>query len=247
MIGAIGNRQQLQIVSSGYSSNGYESVVTAPTNQQLLVHSFSAANGSSGARDLGLGIKFANGNWDLWRLAATDVEETDNIQNGTDVNLFSTTNNDGFMIQAKEKFSLAMFNVSQAETGAPVYTYEYYNGSTWSTLTLRNIIDYTTTGKKVIAFSPPIDWVVGDGSEGGASDLYSVRVLATTAPSQAVQADSMFVAKFIVYREDVPAKGQLQVVFDTRPLLLEQGETLVPYFESTSAGNVVEASYQFNG
>ncbi len=247
MIGAIGNRQQLQIVSSGYGSNAYEGIVTVPTNQQLLVHSFSAANGSSSAKDLGLAIRLAPGHWSLWRLAATDVDETDNIQNGTDVNLFSTTNNDGFLVQSRFKFSLIMFNVSQAETGSPTYTYEYYNGSTWVTLTLRNTLTYTTTGKKVIAFNAPIDWEVGDGTEGGDNTLYSIRVLATTAPSQAVQADSMFIGKLIVFREDVPSKGQLQVVFEAKPLLLEQGETLVPYFETVAAGNVVEASYQFNG
>lgn len=143
-----------------------------------------------------MGQNFSTARWELWsRIAATpNVDRTATIQAGTAVTLFTTTNNDGFLAYGVSPFNKITFTISQASTGAPVYTYEYFNGSAWAALTLTTTPDYTATGSTFLAFTAPSDWAVGDGTEvGGSTSYYAIRALATTAPTTAVQATSMTV------------------------------------------------------
>jgi hypothetical protein len=142
------------------------------------------------------GINFPTSSWQLYsRIAATpNVDRTATIQAGTAVTIFTTTNNDGFLAYASQKFNKLTLTISQAQTGAPVYTYEYYNGSTWAALTTTAVPDYTTLASDTLEFNIPIDWNIGDGTEvGGSEDFYAIRALATTAPATAVQITSLTV------------------------------------------------------
>jgi hypothetical protein len=144
-----------------------------------------------------VGQNFGNSRFELWRrIAATpNVDATAAIQAGTATTLFTTTNNDGFIVYGVNKFNKFTLNISQAQTGAPVYTYEYWNGSAWVTLPLTTTPAYTPIGSTSAEFSAPTAWVVGDGTEGGGNNAYyAVRVLATTAPATAVQATSLVVS-----------------------------------------------------
>jgi hypothetical protein len=143
-----------------------------------------------------IGQAFNTNRWELWsRIAATpNVSRTSAIQAGTATTIFTTTNNDGFLSYAIQPFNKLTFNVSQAETGAPVYTYEYWNGSAWTALSGVSAPNLTTTGSKDLTWTIPSNWAVGDGTEvGGSTSYYTIRVLATTAPATAVQINSLSV------------------------------------------------------
>jgi hypothetical protein len=170
---------------------------------------------------------------------------TATIQAGSTITAFPTTNNYGLLVQSRNPFSAIAFNISQAETGSPVYTYEYWNGSSWTALVLENTPIYTATGVQALVFQAPIDWVVGDSTEGGNADLYSVRMLATTAPSQAVQFNSLKVLKLLALSE-VADKGSLISDFSESPLLLQTGEAIIPFFSYTSTHNRIDLSYKVN-
>jgi hypothetical protein len=140
------------------------------------------------------GISFPTSRWELWsRIAATpNVNLTTNVQAGTAVTIFTTTNNDGFLAYGILPFNRLSLTVSQAATGAPVYTYEYWNGSAWTALSGVSAPTLTATGSTTLSFNIPSNWAVGDGTEGGGNNAYyAIRVLATTAPTTAVQITSL--------------------------------------------------------
>lgn len=143
-----------------------------------------------------VGQQFPNLRWGLYqRVAATpNVDKTTDIQAGTAVTIFTTTNNDGYFVSALKPFTKFTFVISQATTGAPVYTYEYYNGSAWSTLTLTTTPTYSALGSTTAEFVAPSDWAAGVTGEGVVSTTYyNIRVKATTAPTTACKATSLAV------------------------------------------------------
>lgn len=237
-------RQPLQLIYKSYPYVSYQAAISPPSNKQLSMHSISLYNGMSVALDIGAAIGFNSSGWKLWQITASATNVTSTIQAGTAVNLFDTTNNHGFIVQAKSQFSLVAMNISQVQSGSPVYTYEYYNGSSWSALSLKSSPVYTSTGNVVIAFLPPFDWVVGDNSAGTDSSMYSIRVLATTASGQAVKANYMALGQFLAFREHIAPQQALSINFNTMRDLLEGGSFILPYFSSASANNAIEAAYQ---
>lgn len=143
------------------------------------------------------GQTFSTASWQLYsRIAATpNVDRTSAIQAGTATTIFTTTNNDGFLIYGVQKFDKVTMTISQASTGSPIYTYEYWNGSAWASLTTTAVPDYTTLASDTLEFSIPSNWAAGDGTEVGGNVLfYTIRALATTAPSTAVQITSLAIA-----------------------------------------------------
>jgi hypothetical protein len=239
-------RENLSWVKGAYPNQSLNSFLSANTSRQLLVHSASAYNGSAAAGGVGIGHSMNSNLWKVFSLGVADTEVTSSIQSGTAITLFSTTNGEGVLFQAKHKFELVSFVISQAQTGSPVYAYTYWNGSSWASLSLKNTPSFASAEQQSILFDAPIDWEVGDGSEGGDESLYSIRVLATTAPSQAVQIDELKICKVLAYRDEIYPKGVLNLDLSDRKLLLQQGESLIGFFQFPSPLNTLEASYQNN-
>lgn len=236
------NRDNISVLQTAYPNQSLTAALSAPANKQLLINSIAAVNGSAADMDIAIGHSINNSEWEV--LVTDNSVETDvttAIQAGTATSVIGTTNNDQFIVQAKEKFGFIAFDVSQAQAGSPVYTYTYYNGSSFVTLTLISSVSYAATGVQIALFLPPVDWTAD------ADGFYAIRVRATTAPSQAVQIDSMKVCRVLAYREEIQSKGQLQVLFELpKQLLLQAGEEIVPYFSFSNASNIIEASYQIS-
>lgn len=223
------NRQQLQVVRVVYPNQGFDSALTAAQNQQLLVHSIIAVNGTAAANDLGVGHSV---------IGAFSTQ--DGLISSFPATLIGTTNGDYLQVDSEDKFESIMFNVTQAVTGSPVYTYEYWNGVAYAALTMISIPDLTTTGIKILLFSVPSDWSVDSNS------AYSVRITATTAPTLALISSSVKAVKILSYREEVKPKGELLVRFDERQLLLQASAELIGFFAFASSSNTMEASYQIS-
>lgn len=245
---ASGNSQHIRVESFGYATKGATAVLSAPAGQSLLMHSYSLTNASLSTIDMGLGVGLPGIAWKFYSIGATTIDVTASIQGSNNTTLVGTTNNYGAIIQCKRRFGYLIMNVSQIQTGSPAYSYEYWNGTAWTTLTLNQSPVYTATGLVYVTFQAPSDWTAGnDGTISNFNGVFAgfcIRIRGTTAPTQTVLINSLTVAKWIAYRQSVGTKQCMQVMFKERPYFLEALETLIPYFGAASASNSVEVSYQ---
>jgi hypothetical protein len=129
---------------------------------------------------------FANAAWKIWSYTTTATDQTTAVQAGTATTILPTTVSQGCIIQSPNPFGTVTFTVSQASASG-VYTYQYWNGSAWTTLTTTSTPSFTATGSTSLTFSPPAGWLAGAGSSGANESYFSVRIVSSTAPATAVQ------------------------------------------------------------
>lgn len=232
----------------GYAEMGKTPIVSPPSGKQLKVYSISTLNRSGAAADLGLALKFPNAAWEIGSIVAASTPDfltkTAAIQAGTATVMLTVTNNDGYLIQCKHPFNVVGITVSEAATGG-TFTYEYYNGSAYTTLTTIAVPTYSATGDKYLTFGIPVDWAVGTtAAVGGSTSLYSILVRHTTAPGDTGSFNAAWVGRFLTFRSQVANNSSLSLGFDElNPYVLESGESIIPYFGTASANNCTEAFY----
>lgn len=236
--------QRINSIQSLYPDQSHTAVLSVDASKQAEIHSVSLLNASPALNAMAICQTANNSDFKMFTLQVADTDVSSSIQAGSAVTMFSTTNGQGSLFQGKNKFNCISFNVSQAGTGSPVFTYEYWNGSAYSTLTLVNTPNYVATGIKAIYFNPPVDWAVGDGTEGGDESFYSVRCLASTAPSQAIQINSLKVSKALAFSQDIDSGGRLELDYEGSPLLLQGGETIIPFFSYSDPANTIKIDYK---
>jgi hypothetical protein len=190
------------------------------------------------------------GSWSFGKIIVADTpdftDQTSTIQDGSTVTLYTTTTNDGFLIQSPRRFNLIGFSVTQAESGSPVYTYQYYNGTAYATLTTIKVSASYTVADHVIAFAAPQDWAVGTtAAVGGSTSLYSILMKASTAPGTAVQANAMWVSAFLNFTEGVADNGKVVCTAAAgENFTLQSTEGVVPFFGTANAANTVRVTYK---
>jgi len=242
--------QPLRLRSMGYTQTCKDGVLSPPSGKQLRLFYAKAVNNSAGSIDVGLGVKLADADIQLYTLTAASTPDaldvTSTIQAGTAVNIFTTTANGGYLVSAPRQFGIFGFTVSQAESGSPVYTYQYYDGSTYQTLTTISVPSTYGTGTNLVVFAPPQDWAPGTTvAVGGSSTNYNIRVLSTTAGGQAVKATAFWVVDVLGYSLGLADKGSLEIdMTATEGVLLSGQEQLVPYFGTASGKNSVVMAYK---
>jgi hypothetical protein len=231
-------------VQLSYPYQCAEPVVSPRTAGQISLESARIVNNTSSTMSLGLVKRFADGDYTVIQVQASETDITDSLDAGSATSIFSTTNDHGILVQSRKRFNVIGFNIAQETTGSPVYTVKYYNGTSFVDLATEIAPSYSSTGRSIVSFLAPFDWAVGAGSYSlGESDLYSVEILATTAPTQEATADTVWVGQFLTYAPEVVTKGQLNVSNDLPYDLFEAGESVVPYFGTANASNFVELSY----
>lgn len=224
-----------------YATKGKLPVFAVPASKQAYLYNIRAANNSGGAITVGLCRRYSNAGFNVFQYTAVGPVYADisaALAAGTATNIFSTTNNDGFVVSGPTKFSMIGFTISSASTGG-TYSYQYWNGSSYTTLTTLEVPSYGSTGDIWIAFQPPVDWAVG-GEAGSLvpANAYSIRVRGTTHPTTAVAVTAIWVAEFLELYEGVPNNAMVQMSFpDSKPYLLNGGESFIPYFSGTAAAN----------
>ncbi len=155
--------------------------------------------------------------------------------NSGNLSLGASGNN--YVFSAKEKFNLIALSVGTADSSGVTFSYEYWNGA-WASITPVNSPVLTSTGKKAILFNAPIDWTL-DGSS-----YYSIRLAASGAPNYVFS--GVRVCAVLSYKENIDANGSVEVDFSQHPLLLQQGEALVPFFLYSDSSNTIKASYHIS-
>lgn len=238
-------RQNTETTIRGYASKGKLAGVAAPTNRQLAVMNARAWNRSGGTIDVGILRKLHSGKFSLYTYTASgDVyAQVTAAALAAGQVVATTTNNDGFAVQATRPFGMLGVTVSNAATGG-TYAAQYWNGSGWASLTsLEVFTDFGSTGDKYLVFLPPIDWAVG-GDTGLDSLMYSIRVRHTTAPGDTGAIDAMWLGEFLDFYKGVGNNNAVQVIFDSdRPFILDAQEGLMPYFSTANAANAFGAYY----
>lgn len=249
-------RQSRVLLPVGYNLTAKTAVLTAATGNRLALYSVTMLNGSGASGSVAPVRKFAD-NATTWKVFQIDDSETPDaidvtaaIQAGTVTDIFTTTNNDGFLIQARKQFNLIGLNISTAATGSPVFEFTYFNGTSYVTLPTFEVPDFSGTGTNLIAFAAPHDWAIGTtAAVGGNAAMYSIRVRATTAPTNAPEADECWVGEFLDYVSVVSSGDCIRFDLshgDATPVEFEPEETLVPYFAGSacpSSLNIITARY----
>lgn len=234
---------------TAYAERGKTAVISPATGQQVRLKNISVGNRSGSGVDAGICAKHASTSYKAWTLIAASTpdatEVTTALQAGTAQTIFTTTNNDGVLVQSRKKFNFIGMNVTQANTGSPVYAASYYNGSSYASLPTISVPTDYATDTQVHAFAAPTDWVVGTtAAVGGDTSLYSVRLVATTHPDTAVKIDALWLATFIAFQEGLADNANLVLNFNELALLeLEAGEAIMPYFGAANAANIVQGLY----
>lgn len=235
-----------------YGTKGKAAAFSVGVGQQIFVFNVRAFNNSGGAINVGILKRLVYPRWNLFQFTNTGPAVASvgaAINAGTATAIFSGTNNDGFIVQSKAHFGMVGFTISTNQAGG-VFEYTYWNGTSFVALTTLEVpANYNAATNVWIVFQPPQDWVAGATAITGLDQtLYSIRVRSTTAPGGAVSANAMWVGKFLELYQGVANNAAVQLSFpDSKPLLLDGGETLIPYFSTANAANQFGAYYAFNG
>lgn len=239
----------LQITHTGYAENCKTVVVSPSAGKQIHVFEVSAKNATGGAIAMGILKRLSLDKVSFYKIIAADTPDAtvaNGIKDGTATKIFTTTNDDGFLVQCDEKFSVVGLNVSTAAIGG-TFTIEYFNGTAYTTLTPVAVPAAYGAGTQLLAFMSPIDWVAGttDGV-GGETDKYSILVRASVAPGGDVSADDIWVCRSMEFNAGVPDKGELLLKFpDDKPFVFAAEEGIQPYFGgSANANNTMRVVYQ---
>jgi len=233
-----------------HTTKAYQSVLEGSSAKQLALYEVLLRNNSGSSANMGIFIRLASASWKIYTYVAvgttlTDVSSSLQVANagGTNTTIFNA-NNDGIYVGSKKKFGLVGINGQTAGTGSPVFTVKYYNGTSFVTLNNFEVFTQVALGQNYIVFAPPVDWAKG-GLTGGDSDKYHIQVISTTAPTVKPIINEAWIGKMIAFRTAVSDNGTIQIntADSERPLALDAGEGVLPYFETADNLNTAEISY----
>ncbi len=141
------------------------------------------------------------GQWtDIGSVWTDDTEDAQDAD-ADDFEIDSGVNDDGCWISCTQTFTKVIFASATQAAGAPVTTYQYWDGDSWEDLTLETTPVWTAAaGDRTLEFAIPLD---GDGKllwspYGEETDVhlagkYIVRIAHTTAAGGVVSCDSLSV------------------------------------------------------
>lgn len=236
-------RRYVKTQFSSYSEQAGTAVVSPATGRVLWLYAAHLVNRAATQSDLAVLKRRTDSDLGFGTVVDANTPDYTAVTAGP-VNIFSLVANDGFLVQSTRKFHFISLNITQAQTGTPVYAYEYWNGAAWAALPMLSTPDLTTTGTKIFMFAPPLDWARGTDATVGAdptSANYNIRIRATTAPTQVVIASALpTIGTIIHFMPKLPINGALSLVYrEEFPERFEALEELVPYFEVPAAANLV--------
>lgn len=242
------NKRTLRSFVAGYNKNSNAAVLTPALGKQLRIHSVKLLNKSGGTIDLGVLRRFGPSAYNLYEMLVgvlTDI--TTLVQGGAATELISLVNNDGYVVASSERFGLIGFTVSTAESGSPVYVYEYWNGSAWATLpTIAVPTAYNTAKEQLVLFAAPANWARGGDVTGMDTTKYNIKVKATTAPGTAVAVTDVWVAQLLDFQYQVAnnLSWEWKVAVPELPMEFQAQDGVLPYFGGTAnAANQVACQY----
>lgn len=230
-------------------------VSTTPILECVYVHKITLgvnANANVGWGYRLLDGEYKAGQWDDSEGASYTDDTTDAQDAGAgDFALFTTTNNDGFVVQADQKFNLVRIDTNTAPSGgSPAYEYTFWDGSAWTALTTISTPSYSADTSTVLLFQVPPTWarlaaadtpVATDGLTAG---KFAIRIRATTAPSSAGGTAAKIVPIMLLdYIANVTAGAAAEGSYDNG-IMVPHNHPIIPFYSVADAGNVVSIEFR---
>lgn len=247
----IGNFQETGPI--GYAEKGGSTVLSPNSGGALGIGEVVITNRSGGNIDVGWGWKQPNSLWVAGQIDASAtpdfIDDTTDAQDAGagDFALTTTTNNDGFLIASKIPFHYIGMDVSTAAAGSPVYAVTYYNGSSMAAMPLYDsfAVGLASTGAQAIAFPAPHDWAKGTTAAVATtlSDYYCVQVVATTAPTTAALASTLWVGTIMDFYPLLADNAQWDTDMKAEKVI-PCGASVLPIFGTAASGNTIELHYR---
>ena len=250
-------REPLQRKVVAYPAKSLALALQGAADRQVAVYSASARNSSGGSINVGIFKSLNAYSRAVYKFVAIGSVLTsigDTLDAGTAVQVFEA-NNDYIAFGSKVPSGMVSVNISVAAGVNGVYAVQYWNGA-WTTLNTYLAEAYTSTGNRLFVFPAPVDWVAG-GITGADSSMYYFRYISTTAPDDGggpplpapASVDRVLVCEMLDFQEAIADGGGIEVVaLDShKPLILDQGEGLLPYFGTVNNLNTFSASYNVAG
>lgn len=213
----------------------------------LVPTSISLRNATGGTIFAGVGPNLDNTKWNAGQIDAAGVFIDDTIDaqdsDAGDFAISALVINTGHILGASELWSLSEYNVSTIHAGAPIYEFNYWNGTAWIALTTLSTPAFGTLGKSYLAFLPPSDWTKGGSGTGVNQANYNIRVRTTTAPTAAALATTLDIMHALKVPQ--PSITTLEAAtFKARPFPLSKpkdrnGEPIVAFFSVANTANLI--------
>jgi len=253
------SRQFIQDTYSLYPDKGKPAgIPDIPSGKQVQIFNARAFNNTGSAQRVGLMRLLAESRFNFFSYddsaglgsQYTKIDTSNLIANPATI--FTADDNDGFAISHPKRIGLLGLTVATFAAGG-VFEYRYNRNGIFNDFpsTLDLPADYNSTGDKYHAWIPPLDWVVegetGDGLAALAPNEFVLRVRATTTPGIVTINDLWAAVFFDTFKLVQPGQTQ-QITFDwNRPLTLDGGENVIPYFETPDPTNAFASFYSTVG
>jgi nitrogen fixation-related uncharacterized protein len=234
----------------------------------LAIINYALQNRVGSAVNVGLGFRWRNefwraGQWDDSEGAAAfildDVDAKD--IGASDFALQTTTNTDGFVVSAYDKFDWVSINVGTAgadagATSDAAVQYSNTAGTGWTALATTQMytdeFTYTNTavgyptGELLFVWRPPTNWgkvTVADATMGGVPlGMYALQIRTTDAPAEtAALATAIEVGSMPVLADNVQDN---QIISEEKCYIWDhRANAIVAYFSTANEGNSVKAEW----
>jgi hypothetical protein len=240
----------IQHLNTGYAGVGYNPVISAQQGSQIQLYSMRLVNESGSASDLAVLQALSEDAVTVYTYTApTLANVTNTLLAGSDVALFNATAGSGIIIESEKKIQAFIVNVSVNQSGANTFTIQYSNGSGFTnvlqTINIPATFNGAPSGQFVVLFSPGNDYAPGCGVSGTDNNQYQIK-FACVSGGTTCSINALRAAISVQYSPSVASNSALEVVFSEQyPLMLEGGESLVPFFEIASNNNKIIAFYQY--
>lgn len=231
----------------------HQEVLAPQSGEALAIGAYQIANRSNSTIDCGLFARQPNALWESGRIQANATPDYIGANSGAKntaansfANVFTATNNDGWLVLSSRKFSAVSFVVDNAANGSPVYTYTYYDGTNMSNLTTLSTPDFANAGATQLVFLPPFDWTQGTTSavQTANTSAYALLFRATTAGGKVVSISDVRVYEQLDYFDAVTDGNQLIDDLQGTELRLHKGYSVSPFFDSANAANFCNITYR---
>jgi len=235
-----------------YAQNIQDSILIPQTGEALALGGYTLANRSGAAVDVGLYWRQPNA---LWKAGTIDASATPDYTDDTAsaqsttanafVNVFTTTDADGFLVASKTKFHAIGFKVDDVGAAATL-AYTYYNGTSMATLPTIETPNIAASGWQYLTFTPPQDWVVNTTTAvTGPSNHFAIQITGATAPSSVTSISDVRLFTMIDFYPQLASNAEITSSFNGNELQLPVGASVVPYFGGTASNaNAIWCDYR---
>lgn len=234
------------------SANLHDTQLSPGTGEGIALGGYVLSNDSGANVDAGVFIRVPNSLWQAGIITAASTPDYQGENSGAKsttanafVNVFTTTDNDGFLIACREKFQAVSFVVDDVSS-AGTYTYTYYNGSSMASVTPKSAAVFTGAAATQAVTFVPSNWTKGTTAAVATtlSDYY-VLVVRGASVNSVVSISDVRVYQNIDYYPTLLDQNQLTSNMNGSEEQYRVGSSIAAFMAGTAnAQNFVNFQYR---